>query len=95
MNLQSRHDMRAKSMVLAGHLARWSSRHWKWLTFLIWVVAAVAMVATRWPAIYWLVLGDTDDNIRYVQVKDWLAGQGWFDLRQYRLDPPGGANIHW
>ena len=95
MNLQSRHDMRAKWMVLAGHLARWSSRHWKWLTFLIWIVAVVAMVATRWPAIYWLVLGDTDDNIRYVQVKDWLAGQGWYDLRQYRLDPPGGANIHW
>jgi hypothetical protein len=24
-----------------------------------------------------------------------LAGQDWFDLRQYRLDPPTGANIHW
>ena len=52
-------------------------------------------MAVRWPAIHWLVLGDTDDNIRYLQVKDWLAGQGWFDLRQYRLDPPVGADIHW
>src|SRR3546814_13257538 len=42
-----------------------------------------------------LALNDTDDNIRFVQVKDWLAGQGWYDLRQYRLDPPVGANIHW
>src|SRR3546814_17907625 len=49
----------------------------------------------RWNAIYWLALNDTDDNIRFVQVKDWLAGQGWYDLRQYRLDPPVGANIHW
>lgn len=78
-------------MILSTHTAR----HWKWLTFLLWVIIAVAFVVTRWPAIHWLVLGDTDDNIRYVQVKDWLAGQGWYDLRQYRLDPPGGADIHW
>lgn len=78
--------------LLVADLAQ---RHWKWLTFLIWVATLVGFVVTRWPAIHWLVLGDTDDNIRYVQVKDWLAGQGWFDLRQYRLDPPGGANIHW
>ena len=24
-----------------------------------------------------------------------LAGQDWFDLRQYRLNPPFGADIHW
>ena len=24
-----------------------------------------------------------------------LHGQSWFDLRQYRLNPPFGANIHW
>lgn len=76
-------------------LADRAQRHWKWLTFLIWVATVVGFVMTRWPAIHWLVLGDTDDNMRYLQVKDWLAGQGWFDLRQYRLDPPGGANIHW
>ena len=28
-------------------------------------------------------------------MRDWLAGQSWFDLRQYRLDPPAGADIHW
>jgi hypothetical protein len=76
-------------------LTAYAQRHWKWLTFLIWVIIAVSMVVTRWAAIHWLVLSDTDDNIRYVQVKDWLAGQAWYDLRQYRLDPPGGANIHW
>ncbi|HEX8449257.1 MAG TPA: AcrB/AcrD/AcrF family protein, partial [Allosphingosinicella sp.] len=24
-----------------------------------------------------------------------IAGQGWFDLRQHRLNPPFGADIHW
>jgi len=95
MSLKSADALRARVTHILPPLLAWSARHWKWLTFLIWVVIAVVMVTTRWPAIHWLVLSDTDDNIRYVQVKDWLAGQGWYDLRQYRLDPPGGANIHW
>ncbi|MEC3910212.1 hypothetical protein U5A82_06880 [Sphingobium sp. CR2-8] len=95
MTLHSRDTLRARALHWAALLTTYSQRHWKWLTFLIWIVIAVVFVVTRWPAIHWLVLSDTDDNIRYVQVKDWLAGQGWYDLRQYRLDPPGGANIHW
>ncbi len=95
MTLHSREPLRARALCWMAILTAYAQRHWKWLTLLIWIVIAVTMVATRWPAIHWLVLSDTDDNIRYVQVKDWLAGQGWYDLRQYRLDPPGGANIHW
>lgn len=95
MTLHSGETLRARACHIAAFLSAYGARHWKWLTFLIWIAIAVTMVATRWSAIHWLVLGDTDDNIRYVQVKDWLAGQGWYDLRQYRLDPPGGANIHW
>jgi len=30
-----------------------------------------------------------------MQVRGLLHGQGWYDLRQYRMNPPGGANIHW
>ena len=95
MNLQSRDALRARALRLWGPFSAYADQHWKWLTFLLWVVIAVLFVASRWPSVHWLVLSDTDDNIRYVQVKDWLAGQGWYDLRQYRLDPPGGANIHW
>ncbi len=95
MTLHSGETLRARACHIATLLSVHGARHWKWLTFLIWIAIAVTMVVTRWSAIHWLVLGDTDDNIRYVQVKDWLAGQGWYDLRQYRLDPPGGANIHW
>ena len=38
---------------------------------------------------------DPDSFLRLVQVRDLLAGQGWFDLVQHRMDPPGGALIHW
>ena len=33
--------------------------------------------------------------MRLVEVRDWLAGQAWFDLHQYRLDPPDGVQMHW
>jgi hypothetical protein len=37
----------------------------------------------------------TDDAMRLVEVRDFLAGQGWFDLTQYRLSPPEGVPLHW
>src|ERR1700733_1318490 len=40
-------------------------------------------------------ISDTDDATRLVQVHDFLAGQGWFDLTQYRIDPPDGLLMHW
>ena len=95
MILKSGDNLRDRVNHILPPLSEWTVRHWKWLTFLMWIVITVTFVATRWSAIHWLVLSDTDDNIRFVQVKDWLAGQGWYDLRQYRLDPPVGANIHW
>ena len=36
----------------------------------------------------------TDDAMRLVEVRDLIGGQGWFDLTQYRLDPPG-MPMHW
>jgi len=38
---------------------------------------------------------DTDDAMRAVQVRDLLAGQSWFDMTVYRLDPPRGVFSHW
>ena len=86
---------RGRIMPLALRLSGWTERRWVLLTLMLWIGIATYYLIVRWPQVYWFALGDTDDNIRYVQVKDWLAGQGWYDLRQYRLDPPGGANIHW
>ncbi|MGI9483812.1 MAG: hypothetical protein ACR2OR_15805 [Hyphomicrobiales bacterium] len=36
-----------------------------------------------------------DNLMRLVQVRDWMAGQGWFDLVQHRLNPPLGVDMHW
>ena len=40
-------------------------------------------------------LSGPDDIMRVLQVRDLLAGQSWFDVTQYRIDPPQGATMHW
>ena len=70
-------------------------RHWKLITVAAWLLFCAWFVYTRWSAIFAFALGDTDDNMRMMQVRALLAGQDWFDLRQYRLNPPFGANMHW
>ena len=68
---------------------------WKTWILLAWAVYAVWQVSDSWNLIQWLSLGDTDDNMRLMQVRAWLGGQGWYDLRQYRLNPPVGFDMHW
>ncbi|WP_240699779.1 AcrB/AcrD/AcrF family protein [Sphingomonas naasensis] len=63
---------------------------------LFWLGVVAWYLWQRQGNIQWLMLTDTDDNMRLMQVRAWLAGQGWYDLRQYRLDPAmGGFDIHW
>jgi len=38
---------------------------------------------------------DPDDAMRLVQVRALLAGQNWFDMTAYRIDPPDGSTLHW
>ncbi len=38
---------------------------------------------------------DNDDGMRLVEVRDFLNGQGWFDLMQYRLGLGEGTLMHW
>ncbi|MEO8722441.1 MAG: hypothetical protein ABI395_02810 [Sphingobium sp.] len=73
----------------------WADANWKALTCIFWIGICAYFLSVRWEQIHWFALGDTDDNIRYLQVRDWLNGQGWYDLSQHRLNPPTGANIHW
>ena len=70
-------------------------RHWKLLVLLVWLGFCAWFIFRKWLEIRYFGLGDTDDNMRMMQVRALLNGQGWFDLRQYRLNPPFGANIHW
>jgi hypothetical protein len=68
---------------------------WKLWLVLFWIAAAALMLWDRWNMIQWFALGDTDDNLRIMQVRAWLEGQDWYDLRQYRMNPPVGADVHW
>jgi hypothetical protein len=78
-----------------GRLADELDRHWIALTLIAWAMVAIWYVWSDWNLVRWLSLGDTDDNMRLMQVRAWLGGQGWYDLRNYRLNPPVGFDIHW
>ena len=71
-------------------------RHWKLLSLLAWALFCAWLIYSKWNNVMGFVLSDTDDNMRMSQVRAWLnGGQGWYDLRQYKLNWPEGANIHW
>ena len=72
-----------------------SGRDRTWL-FLIWAIAIgtlagrLLLAGDGGP-----LMADTDDAMRMVVVRDFLAGQSWYDLVQHRLNTPYGAEIHW
>ena len=70
-------------------------RHWKRIALVVWLGFCGWFIFSEYNSIRYFALGDTDDNMRIMQVRALLHGQGWFDLRQYRMNPPFGANIHW
>jgi len=57
-----------------------------------WLLAAIQLLAQNWADTA-LTLADTDDAMRLAQLRDWLGGQGWFDLHQWRV--AGGYESHW
>ena len=67
-------------------------RHWRLYLLLAWLGLAAFTIFGRWAAIRGFALGDTDDNMRMMQVRGLIDGQGWYDLSQHRL---AGSNIHW
>ena len=70
-------------------------RRWKLIVLLTWLGFCGRWIYSNSWSIRWFGLPDTDDNMRIMQVRALLHGQGWFDLRQYRMNPPFGENIHW
>lgn len=56
----------------------------------LWCAITLALGAAQGFAI------DGPDNwMRLFEVRDLLAGQNWYDVTQYRIDPPHGASMHW
>lgn len=70
-------------------------RRWRWWVLLFWLGTSAFLLYSRWAPINAFWLGDTDDNMRIMQVRSLIAGQDWYDLRQHRLNPPFGADVHW
>jgi hypothetical protein len=68
----------------------------------LWIVLALALATIVARAAFlaseplsWVGTADNDDLMRLLSVRAFLDGQGWFDMRQYRLLPPDGLDMHW
>lgn len=71
---------------------------WRWLESGAGLAALWALIAICYAGVI-VISGrepyDGDDLMRLQQVRDLLAGQSWFDVTQYRMNPPQGAAMHW
>lgn len=70
-------------------------KHFRSLVVVIWVIQCVLLLTVTWSAIFDWKMGDPDDQLRLVQVRDWIAGQSWWNLDQSRMNPPFGGPMHW
>jgi hypothetical protein len=61
----------------------------------VWILVACYMAWKAQGLVANRLFPDPDDAMRLVQVRDWLSGQSWFDVTQYRLSPPSGGPMHW
>ncbi|WP_051273030.1 hypothetical protein [Sphingomonas phyllosphaerae] len=59
-----------------------------------WALASLVLLVAGWSAIMARALPDADDSMRLLEVRDWLAGQSWFDVAQHRLNG-GNFPMHW
>jgi hypothetical protein len=59
-----------------------------------WLLIAAQLFAQYWTATA-SSLFDSDDAMRLVEVRSFLAGHGWFNLHEARIDPPLGYDSHW
>ncbi len=61
----------------------------------IWGVISLILIFTSREIISGRAGWDPDDQLRLVQIRDFLSGQSWWDNVQYRMNPPDGAPMHW
>jgi hypothetical protein len=61
---------------------------------LAWLLVALTLLVQYWAQTAETLL-DPDDAMRLVEVRTWLAGQGWFDMHIGRVQPPTGYDSHW
>ncbi|USI73279.1 hypothetical protein [Sphingomonas morindae] len=74
---------------------RADARRFALAVMLIWLAAALLMVLLARGRIAAGTYLDADDQLRLVELRDWLGGQTFRDVSQHRLNPPFGAPMHW
>ncbi|HEY9090118.1 hypothetical protein [Parasphingorhabdus sp.] len=62
---------------------------------LIWLAVCGVLVFVSWDQIASGMGWGPDDQLRQVQLRDWMAGQSWFDTVQYRIAFPDSQPMHW
>jgi len=67
-----------------------------WLSVLgTWAGISLLLLIVCWSHVARLTMWDPDDYMRLAEVRDWIGGQSFFDVTQYRFDPPHGYAMHW
>ena len=64
-----------------------------WAVLVVWLAYALVRLAIQ-PLLGWQPSGP-DDWARLLQVRAWLDGQAFWDVTQYRMNPPEGFSMHW
>ena len=72
-----------------------SPRDARWIVTGAWLLCCAVLLLLYRHSIPALAFQDPDDPMRLAQVRDWINGQSWFDVTQYRAHPPHGATMHW
>ncbi len=60
-----------------------------------WLLFTILVGLTMRGQIAALAIDDPDDAMRILEVRDWLAGQSWWDVTNYRAGGSGGLAMHW
>lgn len=66
-----------------------------WLVGVLWLECTIVWLIWYWGSFAHLEFRDPDDALRLMQVRNFVAGQGWFDVSQHRVNPPYGGPMHW
>ncbi|MBL4766214.1 MAG: hypothetical protein JKY94_00570 [Rhodobacteraceae bacterium] len=82
-----------KSGELSPHAQYIIERHG--VIWLVWFLLCVLGWMKTGPELMRGKLQGNDDYLRLVQIRDWLGGQPWSDLHQYRLNPVDPIIMHW
>lgn len=64
-----------------------------WAVLAVWLAYCLVRLAVQ-PLLGWEPVGP-DDWTRLLEVRAWLDGQHFWDVTQYRMNPPDGFSMHW